>query len=459
MTHPTPNLSPIPLTRQLARQALAFDARDIPEDVKEIARHCLLDWFSVALAAWDSPALRALEAWAMLEPSPGSASLLGSAQRVSTSQAALINGTASHILDFDDAHLPSRVHPSAPLWPAILALAQTRNLSGERVLAAFAAGVQVQSRLGAVMGNSHYREGWHNTGTLGTFGATAAVGRLEGLEEEALCQAFGFAATLTGGLRSVFGSSAKPLHAGRAAANGLMAAGLVQQGMQTVADILERPGGFVQTYARDFDTAQIESPAGLWEIRRIVFKYHASCYGTQAPIEAALALRKHADRASTCRVDVHVEPQYMTVCNIAKPSSVSEAKFSIAHMVALALAGRDTSNEKNLSGSALHDPDILAWRDLIHVHGDPAMARANARVVVHGPGGEAAHTHNASQPQADLAQQRRRLLEKSSALLRPRYGERASTLAQERLLAIDRQSELADWLHQLLAELNQASRA
>src|SRR5690606_3365869 len=98
--------------------------------------------------------------------------------------------------------------------------------------AAFVAGVQVQSRLAAVMGNSHYREGWHNTATLGSFGAAAAIGRLQGLQESRLCAAFGLAATLAGGLRSVFGSAAKPLHAGRAAANGIMACGLVRDGLE-----------------------------------------------------------------------------------------------------------------------------------------------------------------------------------------------------------------------------------
>ncbi|WP_454689047.1 MmgE/PrpD family protein [Achromobacter aloeverae] len=453
MSLPETGLSSIPMTRQLADQALGFGTPDVPDDVREIGRHCLLDWFSVGLAAWDSPPMQALRAWIALEPSSGSCNLLGSPQRVSASQAALVNGTAGHMLDFDDAHLPSRVHPSAPLWPAILALAQARRLSGAEALAAFAAGVQVQSRLGVVMGNSHYREGWHNTATLGTFGATAAAARLLGMNEEALCRAFGFAATLTGGLRSVFGSPAKPLHAGRAAANGVMAAGLVDQGMQTFDDLLERPRGFVQVYARDFDPSRIQPEAGSWEARRIVFKYHASCYGTQAPIEAALALRDRVSRAACRRVDVHVEPQYMSVCNIARPTSVSEAKFSIAHMVAVALAGRDTSNEENLSGSALVDPDVVAWRDRVHVHGDAEVPRANARVTIDDGKDRVTHTHDASQPQADLKQQRRRLLDKSSALLRPRYGERAVARMQERLLDMEQQPSLTDWLHDTVLEL------
>lgn len=189
--------------------------------------------------------------------------------------------------------------------------------------------MQVQSRLGAVMGNSHYREGWHNTATLGTFGATAAAARLLGMNEEALCRAFGFAATLTGGLRSVFGSPAKPLR-----------------------------------------------------------------------------------------------------------------------------AGRDTTNEENLSGSALVDPDVVAWRDRVHVHGDAEVPRANARVTIDDGKDRVTHTHDASQPQADLKQQRRRLLDKSSALLRPRYGERAVARMQARLLDIAQQPSLTDWLHDTVLELD-----
>lgn len=445
------------LTRQLAEQALSFADADVPADVAEIVRHCLLDWFSVALAAWDSPVVQTVGAWTAREPGAAQASLLDG-PRVSMSQAALVNGTASHVLDFDDAHLPSRVHPSVPLWAAVLALAEARNLSGRQAMAAFVAGVQVQSRLAAVMGNSHYGLGWHNTATLGTFGATAAAARLEGLDGDRLCAAFGLAATLAGGLRSVFGSGAKPLHAGRAAANGLMAAGLVREGLESVADILEKPGGYVQVYAQDADPAALARPPVPWEPRRIVFKYHTSCYGTQAPIEAALALREQASPAPDSRVEVFIEPQYMSVCNIAEPVTASQAKFSVAHMVALALAGRSTTSDAELAGEGLCDPQVLAWRARIRVQPDPALPRAHARVVVHGPGGPREQSCDASQPQADLPLQRRRLLDKSSVLLRARYRPAAIEQAQQRLLEFDRQAALGDWWRQLLGDLAQGRR-
>lgn len=447
------------LTRRLAQEALVFPDDAIPEDVKEIARHCLLDWFSVALAAWSHPSVQAVMAWIEREPGNGQASLLGTGKRVSVSQAALVNGTASHVLDFDDAHLPSRVHPSVPLWSALLALAETKSLSGARALSAFAAGVQVQSRLAAVMGESHYRQGWHNTATLGSFGATAAIARLELLSQAQLGAAFGFAATLSGGMRSVFGSGAKPLHAGRAAANGLMAAGLAGAGLEGPGDILERAGGYVSVYACDSKPAALMEHAYPWEVRRIVFKYHSSCYGTQAPIEAAKMACDKMDASALESIRVHVEPQYLTVCNIAAPRTASEVKFSIAHMVALALAGRDTSNESSLMGAALEDAAVIGLRNRIEVLGDSGLARANARVELLDRSGQHAEAVcDASRPQDDLAFQRRRLREKSSALLTPLYGTAAVERLQERLLSFDSEPDLGAWIRPLLGELAQARR-
>src|SRR3546814_16501851 len=139
----------------------------------------------------------------------GPATLVGSGIQNSVDTSAMLNGTAGHVLDCDEAHLKSRVHPSVPLWPAILAYGEQAGLAGDRLLAAFVAGVEVQSRLAALMGESHYKLGWHSTATLGTLGATAAVGLLPRLNHSELCTAFGIAATIPRWLGTGFGTMTK----------------------------------------------------------------------------------------------------------------------------------------------------------------------------------------------------------------------------------------------------------
>lgn len=149
-------------------------SRKLPADVRRIAQHSLLDWLGVLVGGLDQPVTQIALAEALENGSQPQATLPGLSQQVSLRDAARINGIASHALDFDDTHLPSRVHPSTPLWPALFAQAEVLARTGRQVIDAFVAGVEMQSRLAAVFGEAHYARGWHNTATLGTFGAAYA---------------------------------------------------------------------------------------------------------------------------------------------------------------------------------------------------------------------------------------------------------------------------------------------
>lgn len=406
------------ITAYLAARALSVTADTVPADTVTIAKQCLLDWWTLVLAAWHTPDVARLRSYYDTAGSAaGQATMLGDAQAAALESAVMVNGMAGHIMDFDDAHLKSRVHPSIPLWPAILAYAEQARLSGPQIMAAFIAGVEVQSRLAALMGQSHYRRGWHNTATLGTFGATAAIGLLKGLDEGALRRAFGIAATMAAGMHKAFGTAAKPLQVARAAANGLMAAGLAETGFNAPDSVLDGDKGFVQLYADELAAGALRAHDEHWAVRDIVFKYHASCYGTQAPIEAALQLGQ-VDRSQVSSIRVYVEPQYMTVCNIQAPQSATEAKFSVRHVVALVLAGRDTARGDSYEPSAINDPAVQSWYGLITVHADERLARANARVELEQSVGATVQREvDASRPETDLDRQQERLLRKSSALL------------------------------------------
>lgn len=436
------------VTTNLANRALSIKPAILPDDAFHIAKHCMLDWLSLVLASWREPGVVKLHRYLTETPTTGRSTLLGSGVMTSVMHAALLNGMAGHTLDFDDAHLPSRVHPSVPLWPAILAWCEHSKLSGENALAAFVAGIEVQSRLAQVMGESHYRLGWHNTATLGSFGATASVAVLRGLSHLELCNAFGIAASQSGGLRAAFGTSCKPLHAGRASANGIFAAGLAQSGFDAEPAIFDVPEGFQQVYA---DEVHLESAIGnedKWHYRDVVFKYHASCYGTQAPIEAALAVAgSRVDSVSS--VCISVEPQYLTVCNISEPTTAAQARFSVSHMVALALEGADTASQNAFSNESLFDPKIVAWRKKIYVKGDSSLKRANASIELTNDDGSSNRiVVDASKPEPDIEKQLRRLKAKSIALLQTQFAVGDIERLHDRVLGFEDVEDVSLWMQE-----------
>lgn len=434
------------LPLKLAEWACAVDESQLPSDVLKIASHSLLDWYTMVLVGWNEPAVANLRRYLNDEPGAPQATLLGSNSLASLTHAALINGISGHVLDFDDAHLPSRVHPSVPLWPAILALCEHQGLSGKQALAAFVIGVEIQTRLAALMGESHYRLGWHNTATLGSFGATAALGWLRKLTPIQMCHAFGITASQTGGLRSSFGTSCKPLHAGRAAANGLFATGLAKHAFDAQSAVFDVADGFPALYADETFPDAVIQKDGNWDIRQVIFKYHASCYGTQAPVEAALKFNR-PDFASVSSVRVGVETQYLSVCNIQTPKTAAQARFSIRHMVALALEGFNTASQHAFSSECLTDPQIAAWRERIAVYGDAAIARANSSIDVEFTDGTQQRvTVDASRPESNLERQQHRLCEKSAALLQDLYIEGGEKILHDRILGIDKAPDLHGWM-------------
>src|SRR4051812_11175020 len=212
------------LTRALAAQASAMTYDALPEEVRALARQCVLDYFGVALAGADDPLVAiVLDELAEAGGNP-QASLIGHAQRLPALSAALINGAIGHALDYDDVNLAMPGHPSVAILPGLLALAETRQSSGREVIAAFVAGYETACRIGSAMRPGHYDRGFHATGTVGCLGAAAACARLLKLDAEATAQALGIAGTQAAGLKSQFGTMCKPFHAGKASYNGLLAA-------------------------------------------------------------------------------------------------------------------------------------------------------------------------------------------------------------------------------------------
>jgi 2-methylcitrate dehydratase PrpD len=423
--------------------------RGLPGEPLVVAKQCLLDWLGVTLSGSREPLSAVLVAELVDEGDAGrQATLIGRGDRASAVTAALVNGAAGHALDFDDTHLRMIGHPTAPVAPAVLALAEREERSGAELVSAFVSGVEVECRLGVLVGPSHYARGWHATGTLGTFGAAAACARLLGLGEEGWSYALGIAGTQAAGLKGVFGTMCKPLHAGKAAANGLLSAALAARGFTSNPEIVEAHQGFAATHAESLTGLEaLETLEDRYLIRETLFKYHAACYLTHGVIEGALLLRRRHEIApnNVATVDVEVDPEVLDVANIEAPRTGLEGKFSLRAVTAMALLGDDTSDPAAYSDERMAASELIALRDRVRVRADEAAPASGSVRLRTTDGRELVASVDTTVPAADLDLQQERLRAKFRALAGPVVGEdRAEALAEmvDRLEKLDRVGEL-----------------
>src|SRR5690348_9441973 len=421
-----PNADDAPLTRELARRAVSLRYDELPLDIRQWARHCVLDWLGVTLAGAREELSDILAAEAAEQGGTPMARLIGHDAVVPTQQAALVNGAASHALDYDDVNMTLAGHPTVAVLPAVLALAEANGANGAALIAAFVAGYETLCRVGALVAPGHYARGYHATATVGGFGAAAACAHLLGLDEAGTATALGIAGTQAAGLKSMFGTMCKPLHAGKAAQNGLLAASLAARGFTSRADVLECEQGFARTQSPDFnaEAALAEPPRG-WHVRDTLFKYHAACYLTHAPIECARELRRREalDVGTIREVVVRIDAGAANVCHILAPRSGLEAKFSLRLTSAMALAGIDTAHLDSYSERLAADPSLVALRDKVSVEFERQWPHTLAEMRVTLDDGRSVEArHDSGIPAADLAAQQQRLEAKFMSLAVPIVG-------------------------------------
>ena len=335
-----------------------------------------------------------------------------------------INGALSHALDFDDVNTAMNGHPTVPVAPVAIGLAETMAATGREALLAFIVGVETECRVGQLLGPSHYAKGWHATATFGTFGAMASAAKLMGLDDEQTRHAFGVAGTQAAGLKSVFGTMSKPLHAGKAAQNGLFAARLAAKGFTSDTDILDSDQGFAAVQSTPVNRkAALAEPTQGFYVADALFKYHAACYMTHNAIEATARLRNaHGLKpAAVEAVRVHVNPGHMGVCNIAEPRTGLECKFSLCMTVALALAGEDTFQEALFSDQTASRGDLVALRRRVSVTPDAAGPGSTVEVELK-DGQVLADTVDVAKPVRDLAFQQAQIERKFRHLAEPAVG-------------------------------------
>lgn len=377
------------VTRGLAEFAAALTIDDLPADVVHQAVRCLVDHLGCAIAGSATPECERVRAGiGALDAGDGTrtAPIVGTRQRAGVGYAALANGIAAHVLDFDDTFNPDRttIHGSAPLWPAIAAAGEVIPVSGRAAVEAFVAGFEVQTRVAVAAGPGHYDAGWHVTGTVGHIGAAAATARLLGLPADQTSAAIGTGATQAAGMKVVYGSMGKSLHPGKAAMDGLLAGFLARDGFTSNPSSIEGHRGFLHLFSPDPVPAKALDGLGeTWYLPRDGFKPYACGSLTHPPAQALLELRAEygLTPADVTAVDAYVHDYVKTTTGLADPQTGLQGKFSIYHVLAVALAD-GAALLGQFTDERVADPALAELRNRIHVHTDDAQGKDSARVVV-----------------------------------------------------------------------------
>lgn len=375
-------------TKKLSEFVITTKFSDLPPETVLEAKLAFLDWLAVTLGAVNDPTGDSMNEVIHLVGGEPQATVLGRHFKTSILNAALLNGMTSHILDYDDTSMEFGGHPSVTLFPALLALAEWERKSGREFLAAYILGFEVGCRVHLAALPAHYLAGWHATSTIGHFAAAAGSGKLLGLTLQQLLYAFGTAGTQAAGLKMVFGTSGKPFHAGKAAFNGLLAALLAQRGFTSAENILEGPKGFWDLFASEHQAEKALAGIGeTWYILKNNHKFHASCHGTHAPIEAALKMKKEYDLkpGAIDEIDVQIHSAMLEVAGKTSPATGLEGKFSIPYTVANALL-RDDTGLTAFTDEKVSDPAVVTLRDKIHASANDHLGlfEADMKIMARG---------------------------------------------------------------------------
>ncbi len=401
-------------TEQLA--AFACGPVQIPHAAGMITRLSALDWLAVGRAGADEPVARIVRAMALDEAGAAQASLFGDPARVPARAAALVNGTISHALDYDDTHFAHIGHPSVAVFPAALAVGERAGCHLPEVLEVALIGMELSVRVGLWLGRGHYQIGFHQTATAGAFGATAAAGRLMRLTPEQMAHALGLAATRAAGLKAQFGTMGKPYNAGIAAASGVECATLCAAGFVANPDALDAAQGFGPTHHGAGHTGEALDGLGEeWLFEEVSHKFHACCHGLHAALEAARALDIAAPEVAEMTVWTH--PRWLSVCNQPTPTTGVGAKFSYRTVLAMTALGFDTARLDSYSERTCADPRLVALRQKVQVREDDNLSETAARLEVLRRDGVRQEAHHDLRSPLSLAEREERLRSKAQSLI------------------------------------------
>lgn len=379
------------MTQTLSHQLAQFIERatwsDIPADVRHEAHRALVNYFAVSLAGCSDPdVVRAATLFSRFNGG-GEAHLIGRAEVMDMLSAASLNAMSANVFDYDDTHIPTILHPTAPVAAALFALAETRVISGEQLLLAFVLGVEVECRIAMAISPEHYRRGWHITATCGVFGAAAAVGKVLGLDARQLVWAFGNASAQASGLVETLGSAAKSIGVGNAARNGLLSALLAKEGFAGPDQPLEGERGFLNVFGEQPRLDEISAGLGeRWALSANTYKPYPCGVVLNPVIQACLELERDRSWAleDIQRIELTGHPLLRQRTDRPDIRLGRESQVSAQHAVAVSLAtGRAGLAE--FSDAAVSDQRLRALYGRLQFVDDPdyPVESAQVRIVFH----------------------------------------------------------------------------
>ncbi|HEX5114188.1 MAG TPA: MmgE/PrpD family protein [Pseudonocardiaceae bacterium] len=377
-------MTPPQVTESLAEFVVGTDETATTKQARTIAARAFADTLGCALAGTQHPVgLRIGRTARELTPSaPKGAYPFDGLGRLPIGETVLVNATLGHAIDFDDTNHPMYGHPSCHLVPTVMALGELRDLPGRDLVTAYLIGHEIDVALARALNMNHYRQGFHATGTLGTFGAAAAAAKLLGLDVPATRNALGVAASTSSGLRANVGTMTKPLHAGMAAMHGVMAAMLAAQGWEAAPDAIEQPRlGYAASHMVGGTPRYDEALAPLgsaWAIETPIgqqVKPFPACGATHPSIEASATL--HGQLAGRlddiAEVSVGVPPLLIEILVYDDPTDANQARFSLPYTVAAALR-RGWLGPVDFTPERVFDPDVRALMRKVTYQADDAVA-------------------------------------------------------------------------------------
>ena len=427
-------LDPQVAWKEIVARAACCTFNEIPPDVRERAKHCLLDWLGVVIAAADDPLIRLLVS--EFGGTKGACTLIGRPERAQLTNALLINGTAGHLLDYDDVHSAIPGHVTVALAPVILAIGENAGKRGSQAIASFVAGFEAMCSLARLTGNVHYQTGFHATATVGTFGAALSACHMIGASEQQMLAAVANASTQAAGLRSAFGTPYKSIQVGRASVNGHFAAATAMRGIDAGPSAFAGREGFLDTHHAAI-VGDVAAPRGYF-LRDVIFKFHASCFLTHAPIEALLRLKSEVDLPydKVERIELRVHTTAHT-CDNRNPRTALESKFSFQQTAAMVLSGLDTADITAFDRST-HLQPVARWREKIALSFDPTVPATRCIVRAELSDGTVAEgEHDSERTDDDLQRQEKRLSNKFMALAIPALGASAASQVRDFVLNLE----------------------
>ncbi|MGY2165611.1 MmgE/PrpD family protein [Pseudomonas tolaasii] len=365
-------------TQALCRFLADLNDAQLPENVLARTEDLYLDWLASALASKGAHPIPLFERYAQkMGPANGPSQIIVSGGGSSAYFAALVNAASSHLVEQDDLHNSSVLHPATVVFPAALAAAQDLGKSGRDLLLASVAGYEAGIRIGEFMGRSHYRI-FHITATVGTLAAAVAVGKLLDFNQEQFINLLGSAGTQAAGLWEFLRDAAdsKQLHTAKAAADGLLAAYLTADGLTGARNILEGDQGLAAGMSTDAEPARLSAGLGSrWALLETSFKFHASCRHTHPAADALLHLMQreglHVEQIERVETRVH-QAAIDVLGRVNVPASVHQAKFSMGTVLGL-IAVHGKAGLTEFHERALTDPAVSAFRDKVSMRLDPEV--------------------------------------------------------------------------------------